>query len=108
MRSYSRYSGRIRLETDNGVEPFAAGRAGVRRILAAGTPYVFYIHPWEIDPGQPRVAGLGRINRFRHYVNLDRCESRFDALLSSFRWTTLRSVLEDWKGRAAQPSLAAG
>ena len=88
--------------------PFAAWRAGVRRILAAGTPYVFYIHPWEIDPGQPRVAGLGRINRFRHYVNLDRCESRFDALLSSFRWTTLRSVLEDWKGRAAQPSLAAG
>ncbi len=39
--------------------PFGAWRAGVRRILGSGSPYVFYIHPWEIDPGQPRVEGLG-------------------------------------------------
>lgn len=88
--------------------PGSAWRAGVRRILDSGTPYVFYIHPWEIDPGQPRVSGLGRVSRFRHYVNLDRSEARLGALLSRFRWTTVREVLESWKQRGAVPSLAAG
>jgi len=88
--------------------PFAAWRAGIRRILRTGSPYVFYIHPWEIDPGQPRVEGLSRMNRFRHYVNLDRSEPRLAALLADFRWATVRDVLDGWKGRAAEPTLAAG
>jgi hypothetical protein len=88
--------------------PGAAWRAGIRRILASGTPYVFYIHPWEIDPGQPRVPGLGPVSRFRHYVNLDRSEDRLAGLLAEFRWTTVRDVLETWKRRGAVPSLAAG
>jgi polysaccharide deacetylase family protein (PEP-CTERM system associated) len=88
--------------------PGAAWRAGIRRILAAGSPYVFYIHPWEIDPGQPRVPGLGPVSRFRHYVNLDRSEDRLAGLLAEFRWTTVRDVLETWKRRGAVPSLAAG
>jgi polysaccharide deacetylase family protein (PEP-CTERM system associated) len=74
--------------------PYLAWRAGVRRILASGSPYMFYLHPWEIDPGQPRVQGLSPINRFRHYLNLARCEDRFAALLRDFPWTTVRSVLE--------------
>ena len=74
--------------------PYKAWRAGVRRILASGSPYMFYLHPWEIDPGQPRVRGLSPINRFRHYLNLARCEDRFAALLRDFPWTTVRSVLE--------------
>jgi polysaccharide deacetylase family protein (PEP-CTERM system associated) len=77
--------------------PYAAWQAGVRRILGSGAPYVFYIHPWEIDPGQPRVRGLGTVNRFRHYVNLDRCEDRFRALVSSFQWTSVGKVLDVWK-----------
>lgn len=81
--------------------PFGAWRAGVRRILGSGSPYVFYIHPWEIDPGQPRMEALGRMSRFRHYVNLDRCEERFRSLLSSFQWTSVGAVLDDWKARAA-------
>jgi len=77
--------------------PYFAWRAGVRRILASGAPYMFYIHPWEIDPGQPRIDGLDRVSRFRHYVNLARCEDRFSALLRDFRWTTVREVLERQK-----------
>jgi polysaccharide deacetylase family protein (PEP-CTERM system associated) len=77
--------------------PYLPWQAGVRRILGTGAPYVFYIHPWEIDPGQPRVEGLSRVSRFRHYLNLDRCEDRFRALVSSFQWTTVKSVLENWK-----------
>jgi len=58
---------------------------------------VFYLHPWEIDPAQPRVSGLGRLSYFRHYVNLDRCEARFRSLLQDFSWTTVRDVLDRWK-----------
>lgn len=77
--------------------PYLPWRTGVRAILRSGAPYVFYIHPWEIDPGQPRVEGLGRVNRFRHYLNLDRSEDRFRALVSDFRWTTVKAILEAWK-----------
>ena len=77
--------------------PYGPWQAGVRKILAGGTPYVFYIHPWELDPGQPRLSGLGRVNRFRHYVNLDRSESRLRALVSDFRWQTVGQVLARWQ-----------
>jgi polysaccharide deacetylase family protein (PEP-CTERM system associated) len=90
--------------------PYLPWRAGVQRILGTGAPYVFYIHPWEIDPGQPRVDGLGAVSRFRHYVNLGRCEDRFRALLSGFQWTSLGTVLENWKRQGASsprlPSIA--
>ena len=73
--------------------PYPLFKRGVKRILRSGMPYVFYIHPWEIDPGQPRVRGLKRSHRFRHYVNLGRAEKRFDALLRDFTWTTMRELL---------------
>ena len=73
--------------------PFPAWRAGVRRILSNGSPYVFYIHPWEIDAGQPRVEGLRRMSRFRHYLNLERCDARYSALLGNFRWISMRMLL---------------
>ncbi|MBT8484736.1 MAG: DUF3473 domain-containing protein [Phycisphaerae bacterium] len=73
--------------------PYPVFRRGVKRILAAGQPYVFYIHPWEIDPGQPRVEGLRRSHRFRHYVNLERADARFASLLRDFEWTTMETLL---------------
>jgi polysaccharide deacetylase family protein (PEP-CTERM system associated) len=78
--------------------PYPIFRHGVRSILAAGSPYVFYIHPWEIDPGQPRLAGLKRSHAFRHYVNLDRCLARWDALLGHFRWCAIEDLLEQPRG----------
>lgn len=77
--------------------PYALFRAGVKKILNGGMPYVFYIHPWEIDAGQPRLTGMKRSHRFRHYVNLSRCDARFDALLGDFKWTTMADLLERWK-----------
>ena len=47
---------------------------------------IFYFHPWEIDPGQPRIAGINAKTRFRHYVNIDRTENRLRQLLQDFRW----------------------
>ncbi|HET9460865.1 MAG TPA: XrtA system polysaccharide deacetylase [Gaiellaceae bacterium] len=73
--------------------PYPAFKLGVRRILQSGKPYVFYIHPWELDAGQPRVNGLKRSERFRHYLNIERTEARFAALLRDFRWTTIGNLV---------------
>ncbi len=75
--------------------PWPLFKRGVSRILASETPYVFYIHPWEIDADQPRVeSGLSRTQRFRHYNNLDRCEARFAALLDAFDWKPMVDLLD--------------
>ena len=55
-------------------------------------PFIFYLHPWEIDPGQPRVAA-SPLSRFRHYTNLDKCEGRLQRLLGEFRFGTARDGL---------------
>lgn len=67
--------------------PYAVSRAlirGAARELVQ--PAVFYLHPWEIDPGQPRVRGVGLKTRVRHYLNLDRTYARLERLLSDFCW----------------------
>jgi polysaccharide deacetylase family protein (PEP-CTERM system associated) len=55
-------------------------------------PAIFYMHPWEIDPLQPRVPGPGLKTRFRHYVNLHRTEDRLERLLGDFRWGRMDKV----------------
>lgn len=75
--------------------PYPIFKRGVKKILKSGNPYVFYIHPWEVDPGQPRVDGLKRSHRFRHYNNLDKCDARFDDLLKSFSWRPVGEMIDD-------------
>ncbi len=73
--------------------PYRLFRAGLRRVNQRdGQPGVFYCHPWEIDPGQPRVAGLSLKSRFRHYTNLGRMEERLRRLLRDFRWARMDEV----------------
>lgn len=57
-----------------------------------GQPGIFYFHPWEIDPGQPRIPHIGMKTRFRHYVNLHRMESRIKALIRDFRWGRMDEI----------------
>ncbi len=57
-----------------------------------GESGLFYFHPWEIDPGQPRPTGLTLKTRFRHYLNLKQMEYRLDRLLSDFRWNRMDRV----------------
>jgi polysaccharide deacetylase family protein (PEP-CTERM system associated) len=80
--------------------PYPLFRRGVSHIRRR-RPYVFYLHPWEIDPGQPRVDDLPLTHRFRHYVGLGRCETRFGALLRDFRWSTMWDLVQWVRGRAA-------
>jgi polysaccharide deacetylase family protein (PEP-CTERM system associated) len=53
---------------------------------------IFYFHPWEIDPGQPRIPGIDGKTRFRHYVNLPRNEAKLRALLRDFRWGRMDEI----------------
>ncbi|MEL7185044.1 MAG: XrtA system polysaccharide deacetylase [Pseudomonadota bacterium] len=55
-------------------------------------PYVFYFHPWELDPAQPRMNNVSLKSRFRHYLNLDRFEARLSDLLCSYRWGRMDKI----------------
>ena len=67
--------------------PYAVSRWSLQRIHRVDAqPAMFYFHPWEIDPSQPRITGVSARTRFRHYLNLDRTEARLARLLGDFRW----------------------
>ncbi len=75
--------------------PYVASRYAIARFNRdEGRPAIFYIHPWEIDPAQPRVAGIGLKSRFRHYVSLHRTEGRLARLLADFRWDRVDRVFD--------------
>jgi polysaccharide deacetylase family protein (PEP-CTERM system associated) len=73
--------------------PYALTRWALAKINEAREPFVFYLHPWEVDPGQPRIAEAGLKSRFRHYQNLDRCEARLVRLLDEFPFVRVCDVL---------------
>ncbi len=66
------------------------GIASLNRI--EGRPAIFYLHPWEVDPDQPRIQA-GAVSRVRHYYNLDQTESRLRRLLKEFRFGRVSDVL---------------
>lgn len=67
--------------------PYALSRWMLRQVNERdGEPAIFYFHPWEIDPRQPRMSGIDLRTRFRHYVNLEHTESKISRLLDDFRW----------------------
>jgi polysaccharide deacetylase family protein (PEP-CTERM system associated) len=72
--------------------PYPVLRFLLRRIEAQGQPLVFYLHPWELDPEQPRMEG-SRLSVFRHYLNLDRVETRLERLFDDFRFGAVADVL---------------
>lgn len=73
--------------------PYPLFRGALRIGLAAEQrPAVFYIHPWEIDPGQPRIPGASARSRFRHYTGLARTERRLGRLLRDFAWSRMDRV----------------
>jgi polysaccharide deacetylase family protein (PEP-CTERM system associated) len=67
--------------------PYSMSRWSIRRVNAIDRqPAMFYFHPWELDPEQPRIKGPGMKARFRHYLNLERTAPRLHRLLADFRW----------------------
>lgn len=81
--------------------PYALSRWALRRVNSVDRqPTMFYFHPWEIDPDQPRIHEAPLRSRFRHYLNLRRFEPRLRRLLAEFRW--------DRVDRVFQPALTSG
>jgi polysaccharide deacetylase family protein (PEP-CTERM system associated) len=73
--------------------PYGLFRAALRRVNELDRQSaVFYCHPWELDPGQPRIAGVSLKSRFRHYTNLGKMEQRLRLLLADFRWGRMDEV----------------
>ena len=72
--------------------PYAVTRRLVQRCNSEGRPVVFYVHPWEFDPDQPRMH-LSRLKEMRHYTNLHRTTTRFDRLLGDFDFGSIRENL---------------
>jgi len=69
------------------VLPYALSRWAIRRVNRdEGRPAVFYFHPWEIDPGQPRARGAPLKSRLRHYTNLDKMSGKLRQLVHEFAW----------------------
>ena len=73
--------------------PYQVFRRGVAKQLRTTSWFTFYLHPWELDPGQPRMKNLSLSQRIRHYSNLDQTEKRLEKLLNDFEFTTMREVL---------------
>ena len=87
--------------------PYAWTRWGIARLnRLEGEPAIFYLHPWEIDPDQPRLA-TGWLGRFRHYRNLGKTEGRLRALLEDFRFCPLKTLLRGCVPERVPGSLAA-
>ena len=73
--------------------PYSLSRWMMRKVNQEdGQPAIFYFHPWEIDPGQPRPEGINLKTRFRHYVNLARMDGRIQALTRDFAWDRMDRI----------------
>ena len=90
------------------VLPYAFSRWAIRQVNRRdGRPAVFYFHPWEIDPGQPRVAGAPLKSRLRHYTKLDAMEPKLRQLVSEFAWGRMDVVAHREAARLEDTGLAA-
>ena len=84
--------------------PYAYFRWAIGRVNRhEGQSTVFYLHPWEVDPDQPRQQGLPWKSRFRHYTNLHRTRARLARLLDDFRWGRMDAVFLDGVPAADTP-----
>jgi hypothetical protein len=84
------------------VLPYALTRAALKDCERRGIPGTFYIHPWELDPGQPRFA-VPLLTRVRHYTGLGRVAGRLARLLGEFRFTAAGDTAATFRGSEPRP-----
>lgn len=90
------------------VLPYAFSRWAIRQVNRAdGRPAIFYFHPWEIDPGQPRMTHAPLRSRLRHYTGLDRMADKLARLLGDFRWGRMDALAACEARRVVAPPAAA-
>ena len=74
--------------------PYPVYRSGIKRILKNRESFLFYLHPWEIDPGQPRIKGIKLNYRIRHYTGQSKAKYKLDRLIGDFEFTTIKNGLK--------------
>lgn len=84
--------------------PYAWTKFCLQRVERLGRPLMFYLHPWELDPEQPRLAAGSRMGRFRHYVNLRSTAGKLERLVRDFRFGTVSAAIA--ADAAMQPAAA--
>ena len=85
--------------------PYPVSRAMIKRAAQRNDgPTIFYFHPWEIDPDQPRIETASRKSKLRHYLNLAAMEGKLDRLLSDFTWTRIDEALGMRDSNESRPS----
>jgi polysaccharide deacetylase family protein (PEP-CTERM system associated) len=73
--------------------PYWVSREAIARVNRADrTPVIFYLHPWELDPDQPRSRGVPLKSRVRHYLNLGKTQPRLERLVRAFQWDRMDRV----------------
>jgi polysaccharide deacetylase family protein (PEP-CTERM system associated) len=88
--------------------PSTLYQTGLTRVnRTEGRAGIFYFHPWEIDPAQPKIAAVGWKSHLRHYTNLSRMAARLDQILAAFAWDRMDRVFADLLS-ATQPELTTG
>ncbi len=82
--------------------PYAFSRWAIRQVNnEAERPAIIYFHPWEIDPGQPRVANAPIKSKLRHYTKLKAMAPKLERLIGDFRWDRLDLIVESERARLA-------
>jgi polysaccharide deacetylase family protein (PEP-CTERM system associated) len=72
--------------------PYGFSKWAFKQVNAAGEPGIFYFHPWEIDPGQPRVPNAPMRSKIRHYTNLDGMAAKLTRIMGAFDWGRVDTV----------------
>jgi polysaccharide deacetylase family protein (PEP-CTERM system associated) len=75
--------------------PYQFIRIGLKSMKASNKPFIFYIHPWEINPDTPRVKGMNAVSRFRTYTGITGALNKFSCLIKDFPFAPVHKVLKD-------------
>lgn len=83
--------------------PYSLVRKGLESInQRESKPFIFYVHPWEFDPEQPRINSVSLRSKLRHYANLDKTGHKFKRLVSDFQFLSIKQFLKISGGAAQQ------
>lgn len=83
--------------------PLSSASRALHRYEQRGSPAMIYVHPWELDPDQPRATGLKFTHRVRHYARLKTTESKLERLLTRHSWCPMEQTLKDLLQASAAP-----
>ena len=77
--------------------PWSVMRQLLNQVQRQGRPLMFYVHPWEVDPEQPRLSAGSAMGRFRHYLNLATTLPKLERLLGAYRFGTMSESIASWE-----------